>query len=425
MTSDDLATEGFAKRGTTLEGRVAQLLRLMGYSVVRNQIIEGHEIDVYAEKNGRRMIIECKEYYTELIPRELILIFSAKVRDIKPDESWFVAISDFDASALELCKRYGIRAVNGFDLEELEDEAIVKKDSVAPGPIPAEDRYLRLLERRRTELSREKRRYEEISKVAGQINSLRQQRIELPAFLFPTTVSDLEEKYIWLNDLENMPKICQGATVERIVMNLGAPPRVKGFEVMKKSEYSLAALIALTAIVVNILVVYYSVPWFFNPRRTPDIWNIMALSYFLPAVLVSILAWYFRRSLVYRRIRRSVTSATDSQLVSNTLYLPEAAHSVSIDSFDVSSQKLYDLRLNLVDGDELGYPTNFVIEKGTWLIRGIQVLLGPPISKDAGVQNIIIPVENAVFLLSETASRIQVNATYVLSDSFLKEKKMS
>ena len=369
-----MAAEGFAKRGTTLEGLVAQLLRLMGYSVIRNQIIEGHEIDVYAEKDSRKIIIECKEYYTELIPRELILIFSAKVRDIKPDESWFVTISDFDASALELCKRYGIRAVNGYDLEELEDEAIVKKGSAVPGEIPAEDRYLRLLERRRTELSREKSRYEGIGRVAGQINSLRQQRIELPAFLFPTTMSDLEEKYIWLNDLENMQKMCPNATVERIIASLGAPPRIKGFEVMKKNEYHLAVVLALMALFVNIVFAYYSIPWFFNLRRTPDVWTLVGLAYFLPSILATILAWYFRRKLVYTRIRRSVTPATDSQLMNNVLYLPEATRSENIDSLDVSSHKLYDLRISLVDGDELGYPNNFIIEKGSWLIQGIQVL---------------------------------------------------
>jgi Holliday junction resolvase-like predicted endonuclease len=425
MTSNESAPEGFVKRGTTLEGRVAQLLRLMGYNVTRNQTIEGHEIDVYGEKDGNRLIVECKEYHKTLISRELIMIFSARVRDIKPDESWFVTIYDFDQSALELCKRYGIRAINGYDLEELEDEAIVKKGSIAPGAIPAEDRYLRLLERRRTELSREKRRYEEISRVAGQVNSLRQQRIELPAFLFPKTQSDLEEKYLWLNDLEEMPKMCQDATIERMIVNLGPQPRVKGFEVVKKSKYSLAAMIALMVLAANILVAYYFEPWFFDLRRRPDSWNLMVLPYFLPTIIIAISAVIFRKSLVYRRTTRSVRPATDSQLVNNVLYLAEAAHSIIADPFDVSSQRLYDLRLNLANGDELGVPINYVVEKGTWLIRGIQVRLVHEISKDTGAEDIIVPLANAEFQLSDIASRIQVNALYVLSDSFLKEKKMS
>jgi hypothetical protein len=81
------------------------------------------------------------------------------------------------------------------------------------------------------------------------------------------------------------------------------------------------------------------------------------------------------RSLVYRRTTRSVRPATDSQLVNNVLYLAEATHSTIADPFDVSSQRLYDLRLNLANGDELGQPINYVVEKGTWLIQGIQVRL--------------------------------------------------
>ena len=87
--------EGFKKAGTTLEGRVANLFRLMGYDVTRNYFVEGHEIDVYAEKGDERIIIECKEYYRKLIDRDLILIFNTKARDIRPNEAWFVTIYDF------------------------------------------------------------------------------------------------------------------------------------------------------------------------------------------------------------------------------------------------------------------------------------------------------------------------------------------
>ena len=137
--------EGFPKPGTTLEGRVANLLRLMGYNVSRNIFIKDHEIDVYAEKDSENIIVECKEYYTQKISRDLILIFNTKVRDIMPSESWFVTINDFDSSARELCNRYGIRAVNGYLLEEFEDSAIKKIGDVDFGDIPREDRLLRRL----------------------------------------------------------------------------------------------------------------------------------------------------------------------------------------------------------------------------------------------------------------------------------------
>jgi hypothetical protein len=422
MISDGSAVEGFAKRGTTLEGRVAQLLRLMGYDVVRNQTVEGHEIDVSGKKNGRRIIVECKEYYTELIPRELILIFSAKVRDIKPDESWFVTISDFDQSALELCKRYGIRPVNGYDLEELEDEAIVKKGDVAPGTIPAEDRYLRLLERRRTELSREKRRYEEISRVAEQVNSLRKQQIALPPFLFPTTERDLEERYISLRELEEMPKTCQDGTIQGIVVNLGLQPRVKGFDVTRVKKYSLAAVVALAVLGINLLAMYYFEPRFFDPRRMMDTWNLLVISRLAPTLFAIVFAVVLRRSLIIRRTYRSVIPVSDSQFLNNVLCLPGVSHSLVDDPFDMLSQRLYNLRMSLVDGAEIGYPVNYVVERSTWLIQGIHVRLSPEHSKDTGLEEITIPVANAQFELSEKLSRIKVNAVYVLGDTFLKER---
>ena len=50
-------TEGYPKRGTTLEGRVAQLFRIMGHKVSRNVVLEDHEIDVYVEtKDGKKTI---------------------------------------------------------------------------------------------------------------------------------------------------------------------------------------------------------------------------------------------------------------------------------------------------------------------------------------------------------------------------------
>jgi hypothetical protein len=35
------------------------------------------------------------------------------------------------------------------------------------------------------------------------------------------------------------------------------------------------------------------------------------------------------------------------------------------DPFDVASQSLYNLKMSLVDGAEIGYPVNYVIEKST------------------------------------------------------------
>jgi hypothetical protein len=107
------------------------------------------------------------------------------------------------------------------------------------------------------------------------------------------------------------------------------------------------------------------------------------------------------------------------------LYLPDSSHSLKDDPFDVLSQRLHNLTMNLVDGADIGYPVNYVVERSTWLVQGIQVRLASEISKDTGHKEIIIPVANAQFEVSEKLSRIKVNAVYVLGDTFLKERKMN
>ena len=406
-------TLGFTKRGTTLEGRVAQLLRLMGYNVSRNEIIEGHEIDVYGEKEGKRIVIECKEFYTQLISRDLILIFATKVRDINPDEAWFVTISDFENSALELCKRYVIRGINGYDLEELEEQAIIKKGEFDFGSIPPEDRFIRLLNRRRIELSREKRRYEEIRKVVDQINSLRIQRIELPPYLFPTTEKDLEEKYIWLTDLEKTPKISEEGKITDMIVNIGGRPRIRGFKISKEKKISLAPFLALVFWIISIFLFYQ--------RARFDM--IIILQYFSPSFVLSIIVIYFRNKIVHKSIQIINRSIVDAEIGTRVLYFPRTSEPFVDDPWDLQSQKMFDLDVKLIDETYLGTSIDYVVEKSTWLIRGIRIQLNPEISKETGMGRSIIPIRNLEVSIQDRLPEIKVDALYVLSDKFFTERK--
>lgn len=415
--------EGFAKKGTNLEGRVAQLLRLMGFTVSRNEIIEDHEIDVLGEKEGKKIIVECKEYYTQLIPRDLILIFSTKVQDINPDEAWFVTIYDFEPSALELCKRYGIRAINGYDLEELEDQAIIHKGEVELGSIPAEDRYLRLLKRRRTILSREKRRYEEIKKIVEQINSLRIHKIELPPFLFPTTERDLEEKYIWLKDLESMPKISDEGSISETIVNLGGQPSVRGFKISSERKFPIAPFIAIISLILSYVLLYYREPWVFSPAQ--NIWYIITpLEYFLPSLILSIIVIYFRKRLVYTHIKIINRIFFDAEIGENVLYFPRVSKPFVDAHWDLPSQKMYELDVILVDKTHLGKSNNYIVEKGSGLIRALQIRLDTEISEETGFAKTIIPTQNIDFSITYGRPEIKINALYVLSEKFFQEKKM-
>ena len=401
--------EGFAKRGTTLEGRVAQLLRLMGYNVSRSHVIEGHEIDVYGETDGKRIIVECKEYYTQLIPRDLILIFATKVRDIHPDEAWFVTINDFEPSALELCRRYDIRSVNGYDLEEFEDEAIKQKGDVNLGNIPPEDRYLRRLNRRRTELSREKRRSGEIRRVIDQINSLRIQRIDLPPYLFPATERDLEEKYIWLSDLEKMPKRVEDGSISDIIVNLGGQPQVRGFKITKEKEYPLALPLILGILGLSFLLIFLQGP--------------LNLQYYLIPIILSIVVYYFRDKITHNTTQIMNRRCSDAEVGRTSIFFPRSSEPFVDDPGDISSQDLFDLDMQLVDKTNLGESIDLVVEKGTWMIRGVQVQVNQEIAQETGVEKSIIPIKNLEFLTEEGQHKIKVNALYVLGDTFFTERK--
>lgn len=398
--------EGFKKAGTTLEGRVANLFRLMGYNVTRNYFVEGHEIDVYAEKGDERIIIECKEYYRNLIDRDLILIFNTKARDIMPNEAWFVTIYDFEPSAFNLCNRYGIRAVNGYLLEEYEDEAIKNLGSVKYGEIPREDRLLRTVKKRRAVLSKENRRIAEIRKVVGQINDLRVQRIELPSYLMPSSEQDLEEKYVWLSELNRMPKITGEGIVQNIIVNVGAAPFVKGFRIIKeiKTEYFWLAIIGM---------------WLAYGAS----FQYLEAYHILIPVILSGLIFNYRDRLVHKTSRIINRKTSDSSIGSEVIVIPDTSEQFE-DSFgDYAFPDLMGLNSVLVDKKDIGVSTDFIVERYTWKIKGLQVTLNEDLVSEIGDSKAIIPIHMAEFNLIHERKEVKIKALYVLGEYFLTEKK--
>jgi Holliday junction resolvase-like predicted endonuclease len=420
-------SEGFSKKGTTLEGRVAQLLRLLGYNIQRNLILEGHEIDVCGEKDNRRIIVECKEYYEQLISRDLILIYATKVRDIQPDDAWFVTINDFEMSALELCKRYGIRAINGYYLEELEDKAITEKDRVELGAIPAEKKYLRRLHRRRTELSRENRRESEIRGVVDEINTLRKKSLVLPSFLFPTSERELEEQYVWLNEVEQMPKIIEGGEIGTTIVNLSGQPTVKGFRL------SIVKIRKLTAYIIALIWVLMGIAFygreteFFDALWMGDVEMIYArvltpVLYGVVALIFSIIPFILKDRLVIRSLKVTTMPSHNAVFVGRTLSFPTISEELPLNPLDVQSQQMYNRNVYLIDQQYLGLAKDYVVEKASWGIRAIRVDLDKRYSDETGEDTILVPTENASLVLDGGQIKITVNAIYILGDSFSQEK---
>jgi len=419
-------TEGFPKRGTTLEGRVAQLFRLMGYKVSRNIFLEDHEIDVYAEsEDGKKIIVECKEYYNQLINRDLILIFATKTRDINPDEAWFVTIYDFEPSALELCKRYGIRAINGYDLEELEEKAA--KGPIKLGPVPPENRLLRILNRQRINLKRKRKNIERLKKVAEEIKNLRGVSLDLPPFLFPMYPNELKRKNIWLKELDTLPKaskytegklLNKRSRITDLIVNIDSlPPKLRGFRVLEETQVKFAFVISALLLFFAVIVIASSYASPISKQFTPE---------FSLFGMVLLLIGLFLLAL-YKKI---VWNRTNTFLIKNaiiregSLEIPENPISLVNMHGDVATNRLYKIPSILSDGSILGYSKDFILERASMNIIGMKLELIPEIAEETGFTETVIPINNMQIYSDQNKINIRINAIYVLSETFLEEESI-
>ncbi|MFQ5950448.1 MAG: restriction endonuclease [Candidatus Geothermarchaeales archaeon] len=400
--------EGYAKQGTTLEGRVAQLLRIQGYRVIRNDIVEGHEIDVHAEsEDGKRILVECKEYYRKLVDREKVLIFATKVRDIEPDEAWFVTISDFEPPAHELCRRYGIRPINGFDLEELEEKAA--QGPITLGPVPEEDRILRFLMRKRAQLRRKRRRGGQLKRVAQQISQMTRPEIALPPYLFPTEAEELEEKHIWLSDVRGIEKRHQKGTVHRVYLT-PSPLRVRAFGITETREISLVWLVAAVSLVLTAV--------------ASNVEQYVA-AVFLGLVFIASLV--FHKQLRLRREDTYLYPPKQAVFVSKkVLYFPEVppVNRLRPSANDILSNRAYGIPGLLVDGSRLGSVSDFLIDKSNWQIIAVKVSNEGAVPEETGNKESIIPVTESAVIGPPEHLELRINAVYVLGETFLKEEEL-
>ncbi len=135
--------------GYPFERIVAELLRLEGYSVERGRIVEGrcvsHEIDVLAEKDGSRAIVECKfhnqpGYKSDV---KVALYVQARFEDIKgqllkrkqsirPLAAWLVTNTKLSLDAIRYANCVGIKAIGWNYPEGKGLEELVQKSGLHP-----------------------------------------------------------------------------------------------------------------------------------------------------------------------------------------------------------------------------------------------------------------------------------------------------
>ncbi|NTW55180.1 MAG: NACHT domain-containing protein, partial [Chlorobaculum sp.] len=113
------------EKGKRFEEKVAQLLRLLGYSVEREQLIDSNRIDLVARKRGDFgqediYFVECKDHQS-VIPKETVQIFktwldSPKARQLQA-KGMVVAAKDFSPAARSYAREQGIQALTYDELE--------------------------------------------------------------------------------------------------------------------------------------------------------------------------------------------------------------------------------------------------------------------------------------------------------------------
>ena len=187
---------GSVRRGTSLEDRVAALLRNLGYVTELHKIMAGHEIDVWGEReDGRTIAVECKEHYSSgpFYASEVVK-FVGVIADLRniygvPDDAMFVSITGFTDDAKDLLERNDIIPADRETLLSLEQK-IKSLEDLKPAT-RIQDKAILKLRAELSALRREFNRRMEIDKLSSQIEDLKL-RLELqtlPSFLQPAKTS--------------------------------------------------------------------------------------------------------------------------------------------------------------------------------------------------------------------------------------------
>ena len=96
--------------GKLLEDNVASIFKKAEFKVIKNKYKCGYEIDVLAQKDGRNIICECKQYeIANLEIRNLIHQWDSKNKELQADKIVLVIYGQsITMEQFSLAKKYGI-----------------------------------------------------------------------------------------------------------------------------------------------------------------------------------------------------------------------------------------------------------------------------------------------------------------------------
>lgn len=108
--------------GYDFEEVVASLYMRKGFSVEKNKLMTGksgviYELDIYGEKDGLTLAVECKYKSHQKVGLEEIALFLLKLDDLDIKEGHFLTNSSFTNNAELVAKKYNIKLVDGEELK--------------------------------------------------------------------------------------------------------------------------------------------------------------------------------------------------------------------------------------------------------------------------------------------------------------------
>ncbi len=117
------------RRGTLLERNIRKIFKLAGFKTKHQVRIKGYEIDVLAETDNLKIIIECKHYeHSPIVVRNLIHQWDSKNKEIKADKILLVIYGvEITPYVKTLAKKYDISIWDKKDVEDYLDYVIEHK----------------------------------------------------------------------------------------------------------------------------------------------------------------------------------------------------------------------------------------------------------------------------------------------------------
>jgi len=110
------------RRGTLLEKNVDKIFRLADFNTKRNVFINGYEVDVFAELEGVKIIIQCKQYESaKLSVRDALHQWDSKNKFILADKCILVIYGqDVNSGDRDIAKKLDIILWDEKDLDRIE-----------------------------------------------------------------------------------------------------------------------------------------------------------------------------------------------------------------------------------------------------------------------------------------------------------------